>query len=48
MVRDVVFYKEYNLSHLSFMVGKDMSFFTQDAMGLIKKYQPTQYHETQD
>jgi hypothetical protein len=37
----VVFYHEYNLSHLSFMVAKDMSFFTVDAMYLINKYHTT-------
>jgi len=36
----VVFYHEYNLGHMSFLVAKDMSFFTVDAMTIIKKYNP--------
>lgn len=40
MERAVVYYHEYNLGHLSFLVGKDMSFFTVDAMYLLNKYQP--------
>lgn len=28
----VVFYKEYELGHLSFFVAKDMTYFTQDVM----------------
>ena len=35
-----VFYKEYNMGHLSFMTAKDMTFFT-DVMDLIKQYHPT-------
>jgi lysosomal acid lipase/cholesteryl ester hydrolase len=31
----VIFYHEYTLSHLSFMVARDMSFWTVDAMYLI-------------
>lgn len=31
----VIFYHEYTLSHLSFMVARDMSFFTVDAMYLL-------------
>jgi lysosomal acid lipase/cholesteryl ester hydrolase len=34
----LVFNKEYHLGHLSFAIAKDMSFFTQDAMDLINKY----------
>jgi len=40
MQKAVIYYHEYNLGHLSFMVAKDMSFFTIDAMYLINKYQP--------
>ena len=32
----VVFYNEYNLGHLSFLVADDMSFFTVDALNLLK------------
>jgi len=38
MTKAVIFYHEYNLSHLSFMVAKDMSFFTVDAMYLINQH----------
>jgi lysosomal acid lipase/cholesteryl ester hydrolase len=38
MSKAVVFYHEYNLGHLSFMVAKDMSFFTVDAMAIISKF----------
>lgn len=37
---NLVLYKEIDGGHATYMVGKDMSFFTQDVMGLIKKYQP--------
>jgi hypothetical protein len=40
MEKAVVFYHEYNLGHLSFLVAEDMSYFTVDAMNLIKKYSP--------
>lgn len=35
MKKDVVFYKEYELSHLSYMVAKDMSYFTEDVMNIL-------------
>ena len=35
----VVFYKEYNAGHLTFMIGKDMSYFN-DVMALLAQYQP--------
>ena len=34
------FYKEYSLGHLSFMIGKDMSYFTVDVMNILKQYHP--------
>lgn len=34
----VVFFKEYELGHLSFSVAKDMSYWTRDAMKLLKEY----------
>lgn len=40
MTNDVVFYKEYSLGHLSFMVANDMTYFTQDVMSLFKTYHP--------
>jgi len=38
MKGDVKFYKEYDLGHLSFMVAKDMSYFTQDVMNVLKQH----------
>jgi len=32
----VIFHKEYELDHFSFLIAKDMSFFTEDAVNLIK------------
>jgi hypothetical protein len=40
MEHDVVFYKEIPFGHLSFLVAKDMSYFTKDVMGVLAKYQP--------
>mmetsp|Transcript_4994 Transcript_4994/g.3621 ORF Transcript_4994/g.3621 Transcript_4994/m.3621 type:complete len:240 (+) Transcript_4994:558-1277(+) len=40
MTDAVIFYNEYNLGHLSFMVAKDMSYFTVDALYLLKTYSP--------
>jgi homoserine acetyltransferase len=37
---NVVFYGEYNLGHLSFMVANDMSYFSVDVMSYIKLYHP--------
>jgi poly(3-hydroxyalkanoate) synthetase len=31
----VTFYNEYKLGHLAFMVGKNMSYFTQDVVEFI-------------
>jgi hypothetical protein len=38
MKGDVKFYKEYDLGHLSFMVAKDMSYFTHDVMDVLKQH----------
>ena len=38
LAKTLVHYKEYELGHLGFLAGKDMSYFTVDAMNLIKKY----------
>lgn len=35
---NLVFNKEYHLGHLSFAIAKDMSFFTEDVMNLVNKY----------
>jgi hypothetical protein len=40
MVKSIIFYHEYVLGHLSFMVAKEMSYFTVDAMAIINKYHP--------
>ena len=34
----VVFYEEYPLGHVSFVIAKDMSWFTNDVVNLIAKY----------
>ena len=39
-------YKEMEGGHLVSLIGQDMSYFTQDAMDLIKKYHPLE--TTQD
>ncbi len=36
----ITFYKEYSLGHLSFMIAKDMSYFTMDVMNLLTQYHP--------
>jgi len=33
-------YKEYSLGHLSFMIAKDMSYFTTDVMNILHQYHP--------
>ena len=40
MKNDVFQYKEFASGHLTFMVGKDMSYFSNDVMSILKKYQP--------
>lgn len=39
-IPSIIFYKEYNLGHLSFMIARDMSFFTVDVMNLLYTYHP--------
>jgi len=36
----VIFYKEYPMGHLTFMVGNDMSYFSEDALSLLQTYSP--------
>ena len=36
----IVDYKEMPGGHLQFFVGKDSSYFTKNAMNLLKKYNP--------
>ena len=36
----VVFAKEYLMDHFTFVIGKDMSYFTVDAVNVIKQYNP--------
>ena len=40
----VVHYEEINAGHLSFVVGKDMSFFNKTVMGLLQYYHPSVHH----
>ncbi len=39
-LKTLKFYNEYSLGHLSFMIGKDMSYFLVDVMNLLKEYHP--------
>lgn len=34
----VVHYQEINGGHLTFVVGKDVSWFTEDVMGILNEY----------
>ena len=36
----VVHYEEIHAGHLTFLVGKDMSYFTETVMGLLQEYHP--------
>lgn len=36
----VVHYQEIDGGHLTFIVGKNMTWFSEDVMGLIEQYQP--------
>ena len=38
--QQVVFYKEFNLGHLSYFIAKDMSYFREDVMSILNKYHP--------
>ena len=37
----VVFQKEYHMNHFSFVLAKDMSFFTVDTVAQLQKFNPT-------
>ena len=37
-LKTAIFYAEYSLGHLGLLVGKDMSYFTQDAMRVLNKH----------
>ena len=39
-LKTLKFYKEYSLGHLSFMIGKDMTYFSVDVMNMLKEYHP--------
>ena len=34
------YYEELEADHISFLIGKDMTFFTERAMGILHKHQP--------
>ena len=36
----LVHWEDVNAGHLTFMVGKDMTYWTEGVMGLLQKYQP--------
>jgi hypothetical protein len=38
-LKTLTYYQEYPLGHLTFMVGKDMSYFN-DVLKIINKYHP--------
>ena len=42
----LVHYSEVAAGHLTFMVGKDMTYWTEDAMNLLKQYHPLPKTET--
>jgi lysosomal acid lipase/cholesteryl ester hydrolase len=44
-LKTLKFYKEYNLGHLGFMIGKDMTYFSVDAMNMLKTYHPAKVAE---
>ncbi len=37
---NIIHYKEYPMGHLTFMVGKDIDWFFQDAMPLLESHPP--------
>jgi len=43
---NVVFAQEYPLGHLSFSLAKDMTWFSQDVMGVINKYATNDFAST--
>ena len=45
--KQVVHYEEINAGHLTFMIGKDMSYFTKSVMDLLKQYHPLPTEEYQ-
>ena len=45
---NVVHYEEIHAGHLTFMVGKDMTYFTEGVMDLLQQYHPlpmSHHHE---
>lgn len=46
-IPSLVFYEEYRLGHLAFMIARDMSWFTEDAMSLLDLYHPATISMTQ-
>jgi len=40
----IVYYEEITAGHLTFLVGKDMTYWTHDVMNLLKKYHPLPAH----
>ena len=45
---NVVFYEEYPLGHLSFVIAKDMSWFTNDVVNLIGQYATNVFESESD
>ena len=42
----VVFQKQYHADHFTFAIGKDMTFFSQDAVAQLHKYNPVGRNES--
>ena len=42
---NIVHYEEINAGHLTFLVGKDMSYFSKGVMSLLKQYHPVSVAE---
>lgn len=39
-LKTLKFYREYDLGHLGFLIGKDMSYFSDDVMNMLNVYHP--------
>lgn len=44
--KQTIYNKEYRLGHISFLFGKDMSYFTNDLMNIMNKYNGKPYRVT--
>lgn len=44
LYEDLVYYKEFNLGHMSYLTAKDMSYFSENVIDLVKAYHPLPPH----